>query len=387
MTLRPVTGPTRRAWRRALLPLVGGLVLACTDGTSPSPREHMHRLLVPGSEDAAGIVVDLDRGSILRRIAPGKFVEQTHAVLSPDGTQLIVIGRMENGEWLLAGFGVQGGQELWHQTLAIGDQPAVVDGVELGRSALAHHPTRPEVFLSRSNAGPASGVAIYDYASRRVVDLVSMPTGRVRKLLAVSNGGAEACLVAATDTGMQASTRAFVVAACGPGYGMRDTVTLTIPSQVVVQMELTPDGGRIILGTNTELILIDPAVWQVARRAARPLTSPFFTSRADGRVYVADAGNSTVASSGIVFVLDAGLELATIYDLGNLSLDERPSGIHGGTVSADGRWVYLVGGVDRVGSAYGPEETRVFILDPSTGMLVDRIALGTLGGGPPFLIP
>lgn len=370
--------------RIALLLLVSALAVACSDGTSPAPREHAHRLLVPGTEDAAGIVVDLDRGETIRRIAAGLFVEQTHAVLSPDGTQLIVIGRRQGGEWWLAGLSVRGGQELWHETLAIGDQPVMVDGVVLGRTALAHHPTRPELFLARSDAGSVSGVAVYNYASRQVGDLVDLPTGRIRALQGLSIGPAGDCLVVAADTGFQA--RAFLVAACGPGYGTRDTATITLPSQVVEQMEVTHD-GQIILGTNAELILVDPAAWQVTRRASRPLSSPFFVSSADGRVYLPDAGTNTVASSGIIYVLDAGLELATIYDLGALSQDERPQGIHGGTASADGRWLYLVGGVDRAGTAYGPEETRVFILDLSTGVLVGRIELETLGGAPPFLIP
>src|SRR5690606_10681618 len=197
------------------------------------------------------------------------FAEQTHALLSADGAQFVVIGRTAAGEWLLVGFGVATGNESWRQGLTVGNQPVMVDGVALGRTAVALHPSRPEVFLARSSAGAVSGVAVFDYQTKRVLDLIVLESGRIRSLETVTRAGSDVCVVAAADSGQQASTRAYLVAACGTDYAERDTVMISLPSQTVVQMELTPDRSRVLLGTNTELMLVDASAWQVMRRAAR----------------------------------------------------------------------------------------------------------------------
>jgi len=94
-----------------------------------------------------------------------------------------------------------------------------------------------------------------------------------------------------------------------------------------------------------------------------------------------------VASTGIIYVLDANLELSSIIDLRVLPFGERPLGIMGAEESRDGKWLYIVGGVPRDGPLYGPEPTHILVIDKATGLVADTINLDTFGGGRPVLVP
>lgn len=376
---------------RAIRPcaaLLACAALACHEGTAPPVRVHEHRLLIPGSEEAAGVVVNLDLGTIEQRLGPGKFVEQGPSVLTRDGAQLITIGRLPNDEWILVGIQVATGRELWHQTIALGNQPSPVDGVRLGTTAMVLHPQRTEVLIWRSVRNSLPGVAVFDYRARRVTGFIAAGTDRVRSLAAVPANAAHpaACAVMAADSGGGLATRAFLLFACGNDYTERDTVAIAFPTQTVGQMQAVNGGRTLVLATNAEMLTVDAESRLVQRRAARPLPSPFVASETDGRLFIPDGGSSTVSSSGIIYVLDPGLELAGIFDLRTLPRADRPLGVHGGAVSHDGRWLYLVGGVGRAGAGYGPEETRIFIIELATGAMEQVIGLGIYGGAPPFLV-
>jgi hypothetical protein len=117
------------------------------------------------------------------------------------------------------------------------------------------------------------------------------------------------------------------------------------------------------------------------------MSAPFFISRATGRLILPDVGTSVVASTGIIYLLDANMELSSIIDLRVLPFGERPLGIMGAEESRDGRWLYIVGGVPRDGPLYGPEETHVLVIDKATGLVVDTVPLKTFGGSRPILMP
>jgi hypothetical protein len=117
------------------------------------------------------------------------------------------------------------------------------------------------------------------------------------------------------------------------------------------------------------------------------MSAPFFLSRATGSLIIPDVGSLVVASTGIIYVLDASLELSSIIDLRVLPFGERPLGIRGAEESRDGRWLYIVGGVARDGPLYGPEKTHILVIEKSTGMVVDNVSLETYGGSRPILIP
>jgi len=117
------------------------------------------------------------------------------------------------------------------------------------------------------------------------------------------------------------------------------------------------------------------------------MNAPFFLSRTTGRVIVPDAGSSVVASSGLIYIMDAQLELAAVIDLRVLPFGERPLGILGAEESRDGRWLYVVGGVPRDGPLYGPERTHVLVVEKATGLVVDRVHLGTFGASRAVMVP
>jgi hypothetical protein len=152
-------------------------------------------------------------------------------------------------------------------------------------------------------------------------------------------------------------------------------------------MELAPDGKDLIVMTDLELIKLDAVNFGVKLKATRPLVAPFFFSRATGRLIIPDVGSSVVASTGIIYLLDANLELSSIIDLRVLPFGERPLGILSAEESRDGKWLYIVGGVPRDGPLYGPEQTHILVVEKVTGLVVDTVNLSTFGGVRAVLVP
>jgi hypothetical protein len=189
------------------------------------------------------------------------------------------------------------------------------------------------------------------------------------------------------DPGPALNLRAALHVACGTEYAERDSISIALPSRQVLQMETTADGKELLVMTDLELLKFDALTMQLKVKAARPMVAPFFLSRATGRLIIPDVGSSVVASTGIIYLLDANLELSSIIDLRVLPFGERPLGILGAEESRDGKWLYIVGGVPRDGPLYGPEQTHVLVIDKATGTVVDTVNLDTFGGGRAVLVP
>lgn len=376
-----------RASRAALLVTLAWLVVACRDSTASAPRLHPHRLLLPGTEEGAAVIVDLEQGGIVGSMGP-RFVRQSPSVFTAGG-QLITAGRMEHDESILLGIDARLGRELWRVTIAQGPESRPVDGVELGTIALVQHPVRPEIYLWRSEQSGQPGIAVFDYATQRVTGFLAMATNRVRAIAVAPPDAryAEGCVVVAADGEISQQTRAYLLFFCGPGFADRDSLLLAFPTQIVTQVEVSPGGRDLVVATNSEMLVVEPTQREVKWRAGRPLPSPFFGSAADGRYFLPDAGTSTVSSSGLIYALDSTLELSAVMDLRTRPRSERPLGVLGGATSRDGRWLYLIGGVGADGPGYGPEETKVLILELATGEVTGLVPLGTLGGARPYLVP
>jgi hypothetical protein len=302
---------------------------------------------------------------------------------------LITAGVLEGDAMVMAGLDVESGLELWRTQISQGNIPAVVDGVELGAAMIAANPSRREVFLWRAVQGGMTGVAGYDVDRHRITRWFGPVGNRLRAMAGspATTAHPGGCLVLALDGGPFNNTRAFLHVACGTSYAERDSIPIELPSRVVLQMESSADGMHLLVMTDLELLKYDAATLQVLTRAARPQSAPFFTSRATGRLIIPDVGTSVVASSGIIYLLDAGLELSSIIDLRVLPFGQRPLGILGAEESVDGKWLYVVGGVPRDGPLYGPEKTHILIIDKATGLVTDVVSLDTFGGGRPILVP
>jgi hypothetical protein len=362
-------------------------VLSCAEPSGPSTHAHPQRVLIAGTEDGA-IVVDLDWRGIIRRSGP-RLTTQGPSVLDGRGG-LITVGELEGGATVMVGLHVESGLELWRTAIGQGANPIVVDGVALGATMISANPSRPEVFLSRSVQNGVAGVVGFDYSRRRVTRFIGPVGNRFRAMAVVpaTVSHPDGCLVMALDAGPDFNTRAFLHVVCGAAYEERDSVSIALPSRRVLQMELSADGKDLLVMTNLELLKLDAATLEVKLRADRPLFfAPFFVSRATGRLIIPDVGSNFLASTGIIYLLDANLELSSIIDLRALPLGERPLGILGAEESADGRWLYVVGGVARAGPLYGPERTHILVIDKATGAVVDNVNLDTYGGGKIALVP
>jgi hypothetical protein len=370
--------------KRAFLAMMS--TVACADPSGPSTHLHPQRVLIAGTEEGA-VVVDLDWRGIIRRSGP-RFVVQGPSALNGRGT-LLTVGRIQGDATVMAGLDVETGLELWRTAISQGTTPQSVDGVDLGATMIAANPSRSEVFLWRSFQNGVSGIAGYDYDRRRITRFIG-PVGNRLRSIAVTPASSEhpdGCVVLALDSGGGLSTRAYLHVVCGTTYAERDSIAIALPSRVVVQMELAPNGRELVLMTDLELITIDAASRAVKLKGIRPLIAPFFISRATGRLIIPDVGSSVVASTGIVYLLDENLELSSIIDLRILPFGERPLGILSAEESLDGKWLYIIGGVPRDGPLYGPEQTHILVIDKATGTVVDTVNLETFGGVRAVLVP
>jgi hypothetical protein len=310
--------------RRAFFAMI--VTVACADPSGPSTHLHSQRVLIAGTEDGA-IVVDLDWRGIIRRSGP-RFLAQASSALNGRG-DLLTAGVIAGNSTVIAGLDLETGLELWRTTINQGNTATVVDGVELGATMITANPSRSEVFLWRSVQGGVGGIAGYDYDRRRITRFFGPVSNRLRAVAAtpMSVAHPEGCLVLALDAVVLANIRAFLHVACGTSYSVRDSIPIALPSRTVVQMELTPDGRELVVMTDMELIKYDVSTFAVTVKATRPLAAPFFMSRATGRFIIPDVGSALVASSGIIYLLDANLELSSIIDLRILPFGERPLGI------------------------------------------------------------
>lgn len=371
--------------KRFLYPLLG-TAFACADPSGPSTHLHPQRLLVPGTEHGA-VVVDLDWRGIIRRSGP-RFVSPGPTALNLRG-EVITAGRIEGDAAIVAGIDITSGLELWRVAIAQGPTALPVNGVELGSTMMAANPTRPEIFLWRSMQNGINGIAGYDYQARRITRFIGPVGNRLRAIavLPPSSARRDGCLVLALDSGSQQEFRAFLHIVCGSSYAQRDSIGISLPSRIVTQMEIGPDGRELLVMTNIELLKLDATTLQVTARATRPLASPFHVARATGRFIIPDAGSSLVASTGLIYLLNPDLELASIVDLRVLPFGERPLGILGAEESRDGKWLYIMGGVPRDSGPFSIQATHLLVIDKSTGMVVDTIHLETFGGNRVLLVP
>ena len=371
--------------------LFAALVIAgCADPSGPLTNDHSQRILIPGTEDGA-VVVDLDWRGIVRRSGP-RFVVQGPAALGGRG-DLVTVGRLADSAMVMAGLDLQSGLELWRIAVTQGNTPVLKDGYELGASMITVNPSRPEVFMWRAAFNGSNGVLAYNYETRRVTRFFGGVSNRFRAMAAIpaTSTTPDGCLVMAldadTDPGPGVNVRAFMHVVCGTTYASRDSVPIALPSRTIVQMEMSANRRELIVMTDLEFIKFDVATMQPILKAGRPMNSPFFLSRATGRLIIPDIGSSVVASTGLIYLLDADFELSSIIDLRVLPFGERPLGILGAEESDDGRWLYVIGGVPRDGPLYGPERTHIVVIDKATGMVVDMVHLGTFGGSRAVMVP
>jgi hypothetical protein len=369
----------------ALFALIGSL--SCAEPSGPNTNDHPQQLLIAGTEDGA-VVVDLDWGAVIRTMGP-EFV--SHGPSTMDArNQVVSVGRLPTDELVMVGLDAGTGLETWRASIANGNSGVLLDGVRLGASSIAVHHTRPEVYLWRASvAGLGFGVAQYHVPSNRVTRFIGPIDARFRGMVATppTSEHPNGCLVIALDDGPSSSARSFLNRVCDGTFQDADSVAIDPPSRFVGQVSLSADGNDILVMTDLEFLKFDAATLELEVKASRPLDAPFFLTRARGRLIIPDVGTSVVASTGIIYLLDANLELASIIDLRVLPFGERPLGIIGAEESADGRWLYILGGVARDGPSYGPEQTHVLVIELATGAIRKVVRLKTFWGGGPYLIP
>jgi len=386
---------TRGRSVRTAIRLSEGLVLAfsttvlgCADASAPDERRHVNRLLVPGTEEAAAVIVDLDRREIVRQIGPPLF-SQGPALLIDNAATLITSGRVASGDVILAGFDTRSGAEKWQFVASRAQVPLRSNGTALGLFSMAAHPRRPELFAWRSDREGRLGIAVFDYKRQEVTDFYAPFSPRPGGIafLAPSARYPDGALVAFGDDGPRDRSRPFLYFLTGSPLALGDSLVLSRPSQQVWQVEGSADGKALIVGTDAQILHVDVSTLSVTIQARRPNLGRFVQSPTDGRLFLTAPGASDLPSPDIVHVLSPALELTAIVDLRAIPNEQRPLGIGGSIVSKNGRWLYIVYGVPRDGPLYGPQLAGILVLDTVSWSVVDIVPLRTFGGTTPFLMP
>lgn len=369
---------------------------ACADPASPPVTVHANRLLIPGTEDAVGLLVNVDAMSVVSHIGQ-PFVTPGPAVVA-DGRLLLALGMPSRTAWVLQAFDILTGRSQWEVPLVSSGTPVAHDGVELGTGAMALDAARHRLYFWPSRRDGVQGIAAFDYDRRQVADFAPMPDlqdGGVAFIPAYADlpHGSVAAYGAVVSDGRR---HAIVYFLDGDPLTVWDSISVPTPvngtgfvpssTRRVVALQPDLDGREILVATPYDIIRFDVTTLAQETSITRSNEAGLVISPADGRVFIADPGSDALATTGLIFVYDRLLELSEIIDLHSLPPSERPLGILGGTVSADGRWLYLVTGVARNGPLYGPDFTRLYVVNVTTGE-ASILPLATLGGTNPILVP
>jgi hypothetical protein len=343
--------------------------------------------LVPATEEAAAVLVDLDRRQVVLRIGP-PLLGPGPALLIDNSSTMITSGRIASGDVILAAYDTRTGAERWEHVISRAQVPLRRSGVALGLFAAAAHSRRPELFMWRSERDGVNGLAVFDYRRGEVIDFFPFsPRPGGVAFLSASARYPDGAVIGFGDDGPRDRSRAFLYFLAGAPLKLRDSLVLSRPSGQVWQVQGSPDGRELLVGTDAEILRVDVANLQIVSRARRPNLGPFIRSPTDGRVFFVAPGALDVPSPDIVHILSTNLELTAVVDLRALPTAQRPLGIGGGVVSRNGRWLYIVSGVARDGPLYGPQPTSVLLLNLDSLAVSDVIPLRTLGGGVPMLVP
>ena len=391
-----LSGRSRGGAGAALLLCIAAWLAACADPAAPVVHEHVDRLVIPGTEDAVGMLVDVDQMIVVNHIGV-PFLKAGPAVVA-GGTLLMAMGMRDVDSWELAAYDVNTGHELWQLPLASGGAPVLHDGVALGTSSMAINEARHELYCWPSERGGVVGVGVFNYQRRQVSEFVPLPN--------LQGGGVafvppypdlpQGSVAAFGAVGTGGQRHAIVYFLSGAPLAVSDSLTVPTPvhssgpvsssSRRVVDLRPNLGGREILVATPYDIVRFDVTTLQLATSITRSNTGFLVVSPFDGRVFIPDPGNDALASTGLVVVYDRTLELSEIIDLHSLPASERPLGIQGGAVSADGRWLYLVTGVPRDGPLYGPDFSRLMVVSVSTGAS-SALPLATLGGMNPIPVP
>lgn len=369
---------------------------ACADPASPPVTVHANRLLIPGTEDALGVLVDVDAMAVVSHIGQ-PFVTPGPAVVA-DGRLLLALGMPSQGSWVLRAFDIPTGHSQWDYPIVSAGAPVAHDGVELGTDAMALDAARHRLYFWPSRRDGVQGIAAFDYDRRQVADFAPMPDlqgGGIAFVPAYSDlpHGSVAAYGAVVASGRR---HAVVYFLDGNPLTVWDSISVPTPvngtgfvpssTRRVVALQPNLGGREILVATPYDIIRFDVTTLAQKTSITRGNEGGLVISPVDGRVFIADPGSDALASTGLILVYDRMLELSEIIDLHSLPPAERPLGILGATVSADGRWLYLVTGVARNGPLYGPDFTRLYVVNVTTGE-ASILPLATLGGKSPILVP
>jgi hypothetical protein len=383
--------PARGAGRPGAIRFHAGLIAACAlalQGCGDAFAVewiHRDRVLIPGTEIAAGVVYDLNLRAIVRRVGP-PLTDQGFSIYRRSSASLYTVGRLASGDDVLLELDVRTGAQRRRHVLSGTQGPIRSNGVAFGRLVAALDPVRDRMYVWNSERAGQFGVAVMDLATGEAVDFrrVALRRGGVSALPPNARFTEGAVLVYGDD-GNPDFSRAVIYALTGTPLAVRDSIVLAPPSRTFLQVDVSADGRELLVGTNSQILRIDAESKVITARATRPNTGAITRSPTDGRFFLAAPGTVDRPTPNLIHVLQPSLELAGVADLRSLPESQLPLGIAGCVVSGDGQWLYVLTGVSRTGPLYGPQETAILVVDAMTLRVSNVHALGTFGTGTPGL--
>lgn len=379
-----------------------------SDGLGGIPSAH-ETLLVTGGESNQLTIVDPSAGKVVGHIGPVPTYQDA-STLSEDRTTLYLLGHDNRGGHVLAIDMVRG---VVQSNLALpGDGPipaAAGSGmVVYGDHAISISPDSKRLFIASAIRGATPSDTIPGIA---VVDVATLaPTGFVGPLW-VQPGGLVRVQQSATTPGGAILAVGRRHRATRPGLDWLftiDPVTLAIKDSAALAPP-SADGTPTLLGVvvapdghHAYVAGIDPAMAtvtaqqsvpagmalfeynmltrQVVSRVALPANGNLAISPDGGSLYLTDSGDFfTTPGSGAVYVFSGSLVPQDTIALDPLAAS-HPS-TRGVSWSADGTRVYIATGTASIGPMYGPQPSRVIVIDAGSRRAVETIALGDWNPG------
>jgi len=370
---------------------LGSLVGNC--GSVQGPDGEGDLVLVGGGEQKGVMLVDVGRGRVVHSAGPVPRWKENFA-LSPDSTTLYLIAWDSSGEWLL---------QVDTRTLAIRRRDALQDvaarsalvGVTVsGSYGLAVTPDGQRLLVADGSYGGVAGIAVVELASLAVSDFIRLqvaPSGIA--ILPASSVLPSRVLVIGARQRLTVPSLDLLFVLDPTTLEVTDSVAVTAPARdkygTLEQVLPSPQGRTVYLLGRDSLYRYDLVERRLMASVPRPRGSGRLSVAPDGqRVFAESAGDAfDFPGPGLLYVFGADLQASEPISLLAASMDGVPPTVGPSAVARDNHSVYVLSGTASRGPLFGPQPSRLLVVDADRKQLVKVVSLDDWGAHALFVVP
>lgn len=249
----------------------------------------------------------------------------------------------------------------------------------LTSGALASSADGRRLIVARAARGGAAGVLLLDLALRAPLRFHGPLT-----VTALASLGAAGVVAVGTRTPEALPTTGALYLLDDATLAVRDSVMLQPEADdapgYVEQLLAAGDGRTVYLVGPRYLYRFDMLARQKVAAVLRPSRGSMAVLPAVQRIVVTDPGDGrNTPGSGLLFLFTLGLQPAGTVALGTSAVPVPRTAQ--ATASRDGRRAYVSAGLERAGPLYGPQPTRLLVVDVLERRIVHDIPVAGAGVG------